>query len=60
MSWLQEIKNHRKKKYSQCGEEGFIEFILKNLGIESGNILELARIRTSVFARSSIRVNIMS
>jgi hypothetical protein len=40
MSWLQEIKNHRKKKYSQCGEEGFIEFILKNLGIESGNILE--------------------
>ena len=30
-NWLKEIKNHRKKIYSQCGEEGFIEFILKSI-----------------------------
>src|SRR5574343_1914532 len=30
-NWLKELKNHRKKIYSQCGEEGFIEFILNNI-----------------------------
>lgn len=30
-NWLKEIKNHRKKIYSQCGEEGFIEFILGSI-----------------------------
>lgn len=40
-NWLKEIKNHRKKIYSQCGEEGFIEFILKNIGVEtSGYLIE--------------------
>lgn len=38
-NWLSEIKHHRKKIYSQCGEEGFIEFILKNLGVETRGYL---------------------
>jgi hypothetical protein len=38
-NWLKEIKHHRKKIYSQCGEEGFIEFILKNIGVENGGYL---------------------
>lgn len=33
-NWIAQIKNHRKKVYSQCGEEGFIEFILQNIGVE--------------------------
>lgn len=39
-NWLSEIKHHRKKIYSQCGEEGFIEFILKNIGVEGGYLIE--------------------
>lgn len=38
-NWLSEIKHHRKKIYSQCGEEGFIEFILKNIGVEKDGYL---------------------
>lgn len=34
MNWVSQIKNHRKKVYSQCGEEGFIEFILQNIGVD--------------------------
>lgn len=33
-NWVSQIKNHRKKLYSQCGEEGFIEFILSNIGVD--------------------------
>lgn len=33
-NWVSQIKNHRKKVYSQCGEEGFIEFILQNIGVD--------------------------
>lgn len=41
-NWVSQIKNHRKKIYSQCGEEGFIEFILQNIGVdmEKMNIVE--------------------
>lgn len=30
-TWLHKIGHHRKKIYSQCGEEGFIEFILGSI-----------------------------
>ena len=40
--WTAQIKHHRKKIHSQCGEEGFIEFILENIGlnIPDMNIVE--------------------
>lgn len=39
-NWLSEIGKHRKKIYSQCGEEGFIEFILQNTsGLKSGDVV---------------------
>jgi|LakMenE18May11ns_1017448.scaffolds.fasta_scaffold9925988_3 hypothetical protein len=31
-NWIQQIYFHRKKEYSQTGEEGFLEFILDNIG----------------------------
>lgn len=31
-NWIEQIHLHRKKIYSQTGEEGFIEFILQNIG----------------------------
>lgn len=38
-NWVSQIKNHRKKVYSQCGEEGFIEFILQNIGVDVSKMI---------------------
>lgn len=32
MNWINDIINHRRKVHSQCGEEGFIEFIMSHIG----------------------------
>jgi hypothetical protein len=40
-TWIQDIKNHKLKKYSQTGEEGYIEFILSKLPKGPGFLVDL-------------------
>jgi hypothetical protein len=41
MSWLNEIKDHSNKKYSQYGEEGYLRFIFENVGVKDGFFVDL-------------------
>lgn len=41
MNWIKEIGNHKFKKYSQYGEEGYLKFILKNIGIKSKYVVDI-------------------
>lgn len=38
-TWVNYIIHHRKKIYSQCGEEGFIEYILESVGVKEKGLL---------------------
>ena len=40
-TWISEIGQHRFKKYSQCGEEGFIRFILSNIGYNNKFLVDI-------------------
>lgn len=41
MSWIDEIANHKFKKYSQYGEEGYLKFIFDNIGIKSKFLVDI-------------------
>ena len=40
MNWVKEIKNHTFKKYSQCGEEGYLNFIFDNIDVKNNFCVE--------------------
>jgi hypothetical protein len=39
--WINDIGNHKFKKYSQYGEEGYLQFIFKNIGIKSKFLVDI-------------------
>jgi hypothetical protein len=40
-TWIAEIGNHRFQKYSQTGEEGYIKFILDNIGYGNNYLVDI-------------------
>jgi hypothetical protein len=40
-NWISEIHAHRFKKYSQTGEEGYIKFILDNIGYDNKYLVDI-------------------
>lgn len=41
MKWISEIGNHKHKGFSQYGEEGYLKFIFKNIGIKHKFLVDL-------------------
>jgi hypothetical protein len=39
--WINEIGNHKYKKYSQYGEEGYLKFIFKNIGTTNRFLVDI-------------------
>jgi len=39
--WIDEIKNHQWSKYSQYGEEGYLRFIFKKIGVTNKFLVDL-------------------
>lgn len=41
MHWIDTIGHHRYKKYSQYGEEGYLQYIFKNIGIKHHYLVDI-------------------